>query len=77
MYVLSELFPFNKVLSFATRHPQNWLKKAQRIDSPVPLPEGPRTPLLTAMLAVEPYEAPERKEKKKDQQGEAREGLRS
>jgi len=76
LYVLSELFPFYKVLSFATFHPHNWLKKAQRIDSPMPLPGGSRTPLLTAMLAVEPYEVPERKEKKK-QQGEAREGLRS
>ena len=71
------LFPFDKVLNFLISHPQSWLKKAERIDSLVPLPEGPRTPLLTAMLAVEPYEAPERKEKKKEKKREAREGLRS
>ena len=75
--LIPELFPFDKVLSLFTSRPQNWMKKAERINSPAPLPEGPRTPLLTALLAVEPYKAPERKEKKKDQKKEAREGLRS
>jgi hypothetical protein len=55
-------------------HLQSWLKKAEWIDSLAPLPEGPRTALLTAMLAVEPYKAPEKKEKKEEK--EAREGLR-
>ena len=67
--------PFDKVLNFLISHPQSWMKKTKWTDSPTPLPEGPRTPLQTAMLAVEPYEAPERKEKKKEKKREAREGL--
>jgi hypothetical protein len=64
------IFLFDKVVN-SSFHPQSWLKKAEQINSPVPLPEGPRTALLTEMLAVVPYKAPEKKGEKR----EAREGL--
>jgi hypothetical protein len=65
------MFLFEKALNSLFSHSQSWLKKAERISCPTPLPEGPRAALLTAMLAEAPYAAPEKKEK------ETREGLRS
>ena len=38
---------------------------AERIDCPAPLPEDPARALLTEMLVLVPYEAPEKKAKKK------------
>ena len=43
-----------------------------RVNYPAPQPEDPRTELLTAILVMAPYSAPEKKEEKK----KAREGLR-
>ena len=37
----------------------------ERIDCPAPLPEDPVDELLTEMLALAPYEVPEKKAKKK------------
>ena len=54
--------------------PQGWTKKAERIRCPAPLPEDPAIPLLTKMLIPVPYEAPEKKAKKKGK--EAKSGLR-
>jgi hypothetical protein len=71
------MFLFDKALNSLFSYPQNWLKKAEQVNSPAPLPEGPRTTLLMAMLAEAPYEAPEKKEKKKEKKKETREGLRS
>ena len=53
---------------------QSWIKKAERIQCPAPLPENPAIPLLTKMLVPAPYKAPKKKAKKKGQ--EARSGLR-
>nr|XP_045087525.1 fibrous sheath CABYR-binding protein-like [Aegilops tauschii subsp. strangulata] len=44
---------------------QGWTKKAEQIDCPAPLPENPATPQLTEMLVLAPYQAPEKKAKKK------------
>ena len=41
------------------------MKKAERIQCPALLPEGPPTPQLTKMLVPLPYQAPEKKAKKK------------
>ena len=54
--------------------PQGWTKKAEQIRCPAPLPEDPAIPLLTRMLVSAPYQAPEKKAKKKGK--EARSGLR-
>ena len=54
--------------------PQGWTKRAERIRCPAPLPEDPAIPLLTKMLVLAPYQAPEKKAKKKGK--EARGGLR-
>ena len=67
------MFLFDKVLNSLFFHLQSWLKKAEWTDNLAPLPKGPRTALLTTMLAVEPYKAPE----KKDEEEEVIEGLRS
>jgi hypothetical protein len=53
---------------------QSWLKRSEQINCPAPLPEGHREARLAALLAAAPYEALEKKEKKKDK--ETREGLR-
>ena len=53
---------------------QGWTKKAERNRCPAPLPEDPAIPLLTKMLVPAPYQAPEKKAKKKGK--EARSGLR-
>ena len=53
---------------------QGWTKKAERIKCPAPLPEDPAIPLLTRMLVPAPYQAPEKKAKKKGK--EAKSGLR-
>src|SRR4051812_2917366 len=50
------------------------MKKAERIVCPAPLPEDPAIPLLTKMLVPAPYQAPEKKAKKKGK--EAKGGLR-
>ena len=47
-----------------------------QINCPAPLPEGPRTALLMAMLTEAPYVVPEKKEKKEEKKKEARDGLR-
>ena len=44
---------------------QDWTKKAERIKCPAPLLEEPATPLLTRMLVPVPYQALEKKAKKK------------
>ena len=44
---------------------QVWTKKAERIKCPASLPEDPAIPLLTKMLVPTPYQAPEKKAKKK------------
>ena len=44
---------------------QGWTKKAERIQCPAPLPEEPAMPLLTRMLVPAPYQALEKKAKKK------------
>ena len=59
------------------KHPfliQGWTTKAERIRCPAPLLEDPASPLLTRMLVPAPYQAPERKAKKKSK--EAKSGLR-
>jgi hypothetical protein len=66
------MFLFDKALNSLFSPSQSWLKKAERISCPAPLPEGPRAALLTAMLAEAPYEAPEKKEKKKGEEGDQR-----
>ena len=53
---------------------QGWTEKAERIQCPAPLPENPAIPLLTKMLVPAPYQAPEKKAKKKTK--ETRSGLR-
>ena len=53
---------------------QGWTKKAERIKCPAPLPENLADPLLTRMLVPAPYQAPEKKAKKKGK--EAKGGLR-
>jgi hypothetical protein len=53
---------------------QAWTKKAERIKCPAPLPEEPAIPFLTNMLVPAPYQAPEKKAKKKAR--ETRSGLR-
>ena len=53
---------------------QGWTKKAERIKCPAPLPEDLADPLLTRMLVPTPYQAPEKKAKKKGK--EAKSGLR-
>ena len=50
------------------------MKKAGWIYCPAPLPEEPTGPLLMKMLVPAPYQAPEKKAKKKGK--EARSGLR-
>ena len=49
------------------------MSKATGIKCPAPQPEDPRSQLLSEMLVVAPYKAPEKKEKKKKP---GREGLR-
>ena len=49
------------------------MKKAKRIKCPAPLPEDPAIPLLMKMLVPAPYQAPEKKAKKKGK--EAKSGL--
>ena len=44
---------------------QDWVALAERIDCVAPLPEDPASALLTEMLFPAPYEAPEKKAKKK------------
>ena len=53
--------------------PQGWTKKAERIRCPASLPEDPAIPLLTKMMVRAPYQAPEKKAKKKGK--EAKSGL--
>ena len=50
------------------------MERAKRIQCPAPLPEDPAIPLLMKMLVLAPYQAPEKKAKKKGK--EARSGLR-
>ena len=50
------------------------MKKVDQIHCPAPLPEDPTIPLLTRMLVPAPYQAPEKKAKKKSK--EAKGGLR-
>ena len=50
------------------------MKKAERIHCPAPLPEDSTIPLFTRMLVPAPYQAPEKKAKKKGK--EAKGGLR-
>ena len=54
---------------------QGWTKKSERIKCPAPLPENPVTPQLEEMLVPAPYQAPEKKTKKKGK--EAKNGPRS
>ena len=54
--------------------PQYWTKKAEQIRCPALLPEDPTIPLLTRMLVPAPYQAPEKKARKKGK--EAKSGLR-
>ena len=61
------------MLSFPSFN-QGWTKKAERIKCPAPLPEDPATPQLTKMLVPVPYQALEKKAKKKSK--EAKGGLR-
>ena len=44
---------------------QAWVAIAEQVDCPAPLPEDPARALLTEMLVPAPYEAPEKKAKKK------------
>ena len=44
---------------------QGWTKKAERIQCLAPLLEEPAIPLLMKMLVPAPYQAPEKKAKKK------------
>ena len=44
---------------------QDYVKTAEWIDCPAPLPEGPDDALLTEMLVPAPYKAPEKKAEKK------------
>ena len=44
---------------------QGWTKKVEWIQCPAPLPEEPAIPLLTKILVPAPYQAPEKKAKKK------------
>ena len=44
---------------------QGWTNKAERIQCPAPLPKDPEIPLLKKMLVLAPYQAPEKKAKKK------------
>ena len=53
---------------------QGWTKKAEQSQCPAPLLEDPAIPLLMKMLVPAPYQAPEKKAKKKGK--EARSGLR-
>ena len=53
---------------------QGWATKAERIQCPTPLPKNPAIPLLMKMLVPAPYQAPEKKAKKKAK--ETRSGLR-
>lgn len=53
---------------------QGWTKKAEQIKCPAPLPESPADPLLTRMLVPVPYQALEKKTKKKCK--EAKDGPR-
>nr|XP_040246122.1 uncharacterized protein LOC120965041 [Aegilops tauschii subsp. strangulata] len=53
---------------------QGWTAKAERIKCPAPLSEDPADPLLTRMLVPVPYQASEKKAKKKGK--EAKGGLR-
>ena len=41
------------------------MAKAEQINCPTPLPENPTTPQLMEMLVPVPYQAPEKKTKKK------------
>ena len=43
---------------------QSWMKKAERIYCPAPLPEDPAIPLLTKMLVPAPYKVPKKTAKK-------------
>ena len=61
------------ILSFPF-FPQGWTKKAEQIHCPALLPEHPAIPLLTRMLVSAPYQAPEKKAKRKGK--EAKSGLR-
>lgn len=61
------------ILSFSF-FPQGSTKKAEQIHCPAPLPEDLAIPLLTRMLVPAPYQAPEKKAKKKGK--EAKSGLR-
>ncbi|KAE8788430.1 putative E3 ubiquitin-protein ligase ARI8 [Hordeum vulgare] len=56
-------------LDAKTRPLEDWLAKAENIDDTAPLPEEPRSTLLSLMLVVTLYMAPENKKK------ETREGL--
>ena len=53
---------------------RGWIAKAERIKYPAPLLEDSATPQLTGMLVSAPYQAPEKKAKKKKGK-EARGGL--
>ncbi|KAE8820063.1 e3 ubiquitin-protein ligase ari8 [Hordeum vulgare] len=58
---------------YATNPPgEIWLEKCKRLNFPAPLPEGPRTTLLTVLLVKNPYTMPKKEEKK-----ESRGGIRS
>ena len=52
---------------------QAWIAKAERIKCPASLPEDPAEPWLMKMLVPAPYQAPEKKAKKKSK--EAKGGL--
>ncbi|XP_044977735.1 uncharacterized protein LOC123444915 [Hordeum vulgare subsp. vulgare] len=54
------------------------MKKSRQINCPMPLPEDPKTVLLTTTMLVEkPYMASKEKDEKKKEKKKAREGLRS
>lgn len=56
---------FNQHESYQLTSSQGWIAKVEQINSLAPLPEDPATAQLTEMLVPAPYEAPEKKGKKK------------
>ena len=70
---ITSVYKSKGILSFSFLI-QGWTTKAERIKCPAPLPEDPTIPLLTRMLVPVPYQAPEKKAKKKSK--EAKGGLR-
>ena len=79
--VVLSYFKVYSLLAYSRKTPklphlffQYWTKKAERIQCPALLPENPTIPLLMKMLVPAPYQAPEKKAKKKAK--EIRSGLR-